>query len=66
MSVPLRSHISVRSYFFRQICAEAAKLEAWSLDDFRIAWINADTRAHNWRRQATNRWNDQTKQWEQR
>ena len=63
---PLRSHASVRSYYFREQVATAVYPGRLSLDTFRIFWRRADVKAREWRRQATNRWNDQTKRWEQR
>lgn len=67
MSVPLRSHVSVRSYYFRELCAKHDPfLGDYTLEDFRPLWRQADAEARTWLRRATNRWNDQTKRWEQR
>ena len=67
MSAPPRSHASVRSYYFRELCAEAAPyLHQYDIIDWRIVWRKADAKAHEWRRQATNIFNPATRQWEQR
>jgi hypothetical protein len=67
MSAPLRSHASVRSYYFRQHCADNARILArYRLSDFRCAWRTANAKAFEWRRRATTLWNHETKQWEPR
>ena len=68
MSAPLRSHASVRSYYFREAVAErsSALLEIYDLSDYRRLWRQAHFKALDWRRRATTIWNHETKQWEQR
>ncbi len=68
MSVPLRSLASARSYFFREHLAgvHPAALERYTLADFRPYWREAVCQALVWRQRVANRWNDQTKRWEQR
>ena len=61
----LRSHASVRSYFFRERIAEAYPHQL-SWPELRCVWRKADAQAREWRRRATNVWNDATRQWEQR
>ena len=68
MSAPLRSHASVRSYFFRELVADNsdAAIEEFTLADYRIFWRWANNKALTWRRRATTIWNPATRQWEQR
>ena len=67
MSAPLRAHASVRSYYFRELCADAEPhIESYELADFRVLWRMADTKALHWRRRATRIFNPATRQWEQR
>lgn len=67
MTVSLRSHVSVRSYYFRELCLQHERwLEDYTLADFRPLWRAANRSAVEWRRCATNIWNHSTKQWEQR
>jgi hypothetical protein len=61
----LRSHTSVRSACFRELVARFNHPEFLELDDFRVLWRVAHYRAMEWRRQATNRFNPATAQWEQ-
>ena len=54
MNAPLRSHASVRSYYFRELCADAdPHIEKYELADFRVLWRMADAKALHWRRRAT-------------
>ena len=68
MSAPLRSHASVRSYYFRERLAGIypSALEHYTLADFRPLWREANCRALTWRKRATNIFNPATRQWEQR
>jgi hypothetical protein len=63
----LRSLASVQSYYFRERLAGVypSALEHYTLEDFRPLWREAKCKALEWRRAATNRWNHETKQWEQ-
>jgi hypothetical protein len=65
MTVPLRSHASVRSYYFRERLAGIypSALDHYALSDFRPLWREANCRALTWRRQATNRYNPTTQTW---
>lgn len=59
-----RAHANVRSYYFRDLCAERA-LENYGLADFRSLWRRADIKAREWRRRMANRYNHATQAWEQ-
>ena len=57
MTTAIRSVASVRSYYFREACAERseAQLERYSLDDYRYLWRKAHAQAIEWRTRATRR-----------
>jgi hypothetical protein len=64
----VRSHADVRSYYFRHLVGmrdEGDRLAFYTLSDFRPLWREANLKAKEWRRQATNRFNHQTQRWEQ-
>jgi hypothetical protein len=67
MTAPLRSHASVRSYYFRERLAGIypSALDHYALSDFRSLWREANCRALTWRQAATTIWNPQTQNWEQ-
>ena len=63
--VPLRSHAKVRSSFFQSLIAQdwGGDFEGMAASEFRPLWKRANAIAHEWRRQATNRYNHKTKRW---
>jgi hypothetical protein len=66
--IPLRSHASVRSAYFRELldARETTITGRYeTLADFRDLWREAGAKAHEWRRRATNRWNPAAARWEQ-
>ncbi len=67
MTSAYRSHADVRSYYFRESVATwlGSELDRYVLSDFRQHWRDADAKAREWRRQATNRFNHKTQRWEQ-
>lgn len=70
-----RSFTSVRSYFFRAAIADIDReyrqygglsVDNLDLDDFRELFFSATSQAVDALTRATNRWNPETRAWEQR